>query len=475
MHISTGLDIPIKGSPRHVVDQLKPVSSYALLARDYHGMRPTMHVRVGDEVKLGDILFEDKKQPGVSFVSPASGKVTAIHRGERRTFLSCVIKSSAKHLEDDDGLSKKAFFTPIDPGTLASLSSADIRRRLLDSGLWTAIRRRPFSKTPAVDEQPRAVFVSTVDSRPLAFNPQIVIAEHSEAFDAGLGVLHGLTGKDIYLNTAPNQSVPNKPFIHHEEWQGKHPCGLVGTHMHMLLPVSLTHVNWHVGYQDVIAMGYLFIKGCHWLDRYVALCGPVVDNPRIIKTRLGACLSELVGQEHINLKGLTTAPYDQLSPTENKKNRIRVISGSVLGGHTAREAHDYLSRFDYQVTLLAEGHERDFFLTKGWLSPGFHKFSLLGTYLGKFVPGYLFPMTTSTQGSKRAMVPIGLYEKVMPLDILATYLLRALIAKDTQRAQELGALELDEEDLALATFVCAGKYEYGPILRDNLTDIEKNG
>lgn len=461
MRISQGLDIPIKGIPCHRVEASTSLQSVALLGDDYHGMRPSISVEVGNEVALGDALFEDKKQSGVIFTSPASGRVKAIHRGERRAFLSCVIEID----EQRDAADQIATHYPahaLDTWD-DELSTDTVRQRLIKSGLWTAIRTRPFSKTPAIDSVPQAVFISTLDTRPLAANPEIVVAKHPQEFYAGVKALHLLTQKDIYLNCGINQSIPGSdlPYVHCERWEGKHPAGLVGTHMHMLLPVNAQRVNWHVGVQDVIAMGYLFLHGQIWVKRYVAITGPAANNPRILEARLGACASDIVTSQEIASTYL--------------RDDVRVISGSVLGGRTCTHTVDYLSRWSDQITVIAEGRQRDFFLTRGWLSLGYHKFSVLGTYLGKFIPGVLFAMTTSTQGSRRAMVPIGLYEKVMPLDILPTYLLRALISKDTERAQELGALELDEEDLALCTFVCPGKYEYGPILRDNLDDIEKNG
>ena len=459
MYISKGLDLPLKGLPSTVVDQGAQVDHVALLGPDYHGMCPTMKVEPGTQVSLGDELFEDKKNPGVVFCAPASGEVKKVHRGDKRAFLSCVIAVDHSRDKEDQ---KKSFFDPWTLEGIAKASCDQLKERMVQAGLWSALRTRPFSKTPLLSSKPRGVFVSTLDTRPLAMDPQVVICQHQEAFVAGLSVLAGVAECDVYLNIGLNQRIPGQElsFVKVTTWEGKHPAGLVGTHMHMLLPVDLEHVNWHIGYQDVMALGYLFLEGRYWVYRYVALTGPCAHSPRILKTRLGACLTELLdGGKEVSLQ----------------MDQVRVISGSVLGGRWAQKPVDYLSRWSHQVCLLEEGVRRDFFLTKGWLSPGFHKFSILGTYLGKFIPGYLFAMNTSTQGSKRAMVPIGMYEKVMPLDILPTYLLRALIAQDTERAQELGALELDEEDLALCTFVCPGKYEYGPVLRHNLEDIEKNG
>ncbi|MCY4380386.1 MAG: Na(+)-translocating NADH-quinone reductase subunit A [Proteobacteria bacterium] len=466
MHITRGLDIPILGQPKPEIDLAPDPQHVAVLGCDFHGLKPTMLVEKGTQVRRGAPLFEDKKNPGVIHTAPASGVVIDIHRGEKRRFLSCVIKVDIEQNRQDQ---KTPLFEPY-PAENLLLNSHEklVKERVVKSGLWPAFRTRPFSKTPSLDARPEAVFVSTHDSQPLAMNPGLIIDLHSHAFYVGLKVIHALTRRNIFLNKGENQNIPGDDleFVTTEVWSGKHPSGLVGTHMHYLKPVNIDQVNWHIGYQDVVALGYLFDQGILWHTRYVALSGPASNQPRVLQTCQGASLDDI----------LPNKEFKQQNPeSESPKTDIRVISGSVLGGRTSQVPVNFLSRWSYQVTLIHEGKTRDFFLTKGWLSPGFHKFSVLGTYLGKFIPGYLFPMTTNTQGSRRSMVPIGLYEKVMPLDILGTYLLRALIAKDTERAQALGVLELDEADLALATFVCPGKYEYGPILRENLELIEKNG
>lgn len=465
MHVTRGLDIPIAGSPTAELSEAKKPNHVAVLGPDFHDLKPTMLVETGDAVRLGDPLFEDKKNPGVMFTAPASGKVTHIHRGEKRRFLSCVI--AIDHEADSQDESRPLYEAYPEENLLSKEHRPFVKDRVVKSGLWTSLRTRPFSKVPSIDSSPQATFVSTIDTRPLAMDPILVIDRHKEAFRYGLKALYSLTQKPIYLNIAQNQDLPGSdlPFVTTTIWSGKHPAGLEGTHMHYLMPVDLNHVNWSIGYQDLIAMGYLFLKGILWTTRYVAL-GGAATRPRILVTRWGACLDEILSDDEIAANP---------SESDGHITKIRVVSGSVLGGRTSEAPVNFLSRWSNQISLIEEGTRRDFFLTRGWLSPGFTKFSVLGTYFGKFLPGYLFPMTSSTQGSKRSMVPIGLYEKVMPLDILPTYLLRALISKDTERAQELGALELDEEDLALATFVCPGKYEYGPILRENLLEIEKNG
>ncbi len=436
--------MPIVGAPTQRIEAGRPIRSVAVIGFDYPTMKPTMAVQVGDRVKLGQILFSDKKSEGVHYTAPGAGVVSAVHRGEKRVLQSVVID-----LEGDDEIT----FASYSSDQLEGLSSEQVRENLQQSGLWTALRTRPFSKVPAVDAVPNSIFVTAIDTHPLAADPAVIIAEQAEAFEAGLKVLGNLA--KVFLCKAPDASLPGESLakVQVEAFSGPHPAGLAGTHIHFLDPVSASKSVWTIGYQDVIAVGKLFTSGRLWVERVVALGGPVVENPRLVRTRLGANLDELTAGE--------------LQPGAN-----RVVSGSLLGGRTAHGAFAYLGRYHQQVSCLREGKEREML---HYMRAGVEKHSILNIYISKLMGGKKFAFSTSTNGSPRAMVPVGNYEEVMPLDVLPTQLLRALIVGDTEVAQKLGCLELDEEDLALCTYVCAGKYEYGPILRDNLTRIEKEG
>ncbi|WP_044405020.1 Na(+)-translocating NADH-quinone reductase subunit A [Pseudomonas sp. FeS53a] len=442
--IRRGLDLPIAGQPEQRIEAARAVRSVAVIGFDYHGMKPTMQVQVGDRVKLGQALFADKKNPGVLFTAPAAGVVSAIHRGEQRVLQSVVI--------DVDGDDEVVFDTCPD-NALDSLDPQAVRDNLQRSGLWAALRTRPFSRVPAVDAVPSSIFVTALDTHPLAADPQPIIAAHAADFERGLKVLARL-GR-VFLCKADGASLPGEQLagVRAEAFSGPHPAGLPGTHIHFLDPVSATKSVWHIGYQDVIAIGKLFATGRLWVERVVSLAGPVVEKPRLLATRLGASLDELTAGE--------------LKPGVN-----RVVSGSLLGGRTSRGACAYLGRYHLQVSCLAEGNDRELL---HYLRAGVNKHSVLNIFVSKLMAARRFAFSTSTNGSPRAMVPVGNYEAVMPLDILPTQLLRYLIVGDTEMAQKLGCLELDEEDLALCSYVCAGKYEYGPILRDNLNRIEKEG
>lgn len=446
--IKKGLDLPIAGTPAQVIHNGNTVNEVAMLGEEYVGMRPSMKVREGDVVKKGQVLFEDKKNPGVVFTAPASGTVVTINRGEKRVLQSVVIK-----VEGDEQIT----FTRYEAAQLASLSAEQVKQNLIESGLWTAFRTRPFSKVPALDAIPSSIFVNAMDTNPLAADPEVVLKEYETDFKDGLTVLTRLFDgqKPVYLCKDADSNIPLSPAIEGitiKSFSGVHPAGLVGTHIHFVDPVGATKQVWHLNYQDVIAIGKLFTTGELFTDRIISLAGPQVKNPRLVRTRLGANLSQLTANE--------------LIAGEN-----RVISGSVLSGTTAAGPVDYLGRYALQVSVLAEGREKELF---GWIMPGSDKFSITRTVLGHFGKK-LFNFTTAVHGGERAMVPIGAYERVMPLDIIPTLLLRDLAAGDTDSAQNLGCLELDEEDLALCTYVCPGKNNYGPMLRAALDKIEKEG
>ncbi len=442
--LKKGLDIPLAGSPKQEISAGNAITTVAVLGEEYVGMRPTMAVEVGDTVKKGQVLFEDKKNPGVKFTAPIAGTVKEINRGAKRVLQSVVIAAAGDAAER---------FEQYSADQLSTLSAEQVKENLVNSGLWVALRTRPFSRSPAIDSTPAAIFVNAMDTNPLAADPAVIINAEAEAFTQGLTVLSRLTEGKMYLTKKAGVTLPTVAQATVAEFDGPHPAGLVGTHIHMLDAVSAKKVVWHIGYQDVIAIGKLFTTGELNSERVISLAGPVVKNPRLVKTILGASTAELTAGE--------------LNDGQN-----RIISGSVLAGTTAHGVHGYVGRFHTQVSVLAEGYDKFFF---GWIAPGAEKHSVTRAYLGHLNPKKLFNLTTTTNGSSRAMVPIGNYERVMPLDILPTLLLRDMIAGDTDGAQTLGCLELDEEDLALCTYVCPGKYDYGTILRNCLTTIQKEG
>lgn len=446
MKITKGLNLPISGKPEQTISDHPRPTKVAVLGRDYHDLRPAMKIEEGDHVKIGQVLFTDRKNAGVNFTAPGAGTVQAINRGPRRVLNSVVIELDEQEESIDFGAHA--------PDELDSLDVDTIREKLLESGQWVGFRTRPYAKPPVAGSTPASIFVNVMETRPLAADPLVVLSENEDAFRHGLQIVSKLAPK-VFVCHLEGTQVPEVKAsnISYHTFEGVHPAGLPGTHIHYLDPVSETKTVWYVKYQDVIAIGKLFVTGKLSVDRVISLAGPPLKNPRLIRTRLGACTDEMV---HGELK--------------SDARQVRVISGSVLAGHRSAGWSAYLGRYNLQVSVINEGEPREFL---HWLNPMLKQFSVLNVFFSKGLKDREFDFSSTRNGSERAMVPLGNYEQVMPLDILPTQLLRALLTRDTVLAQELGALELDEEDLSLCTFVCHGKYEYGSALRACLRMIEK--
>jgi Na+-transporting NADH:ubiquinone oxidoreductase subunit A len=447
--IKKGLDLPITGQPKEELDLSKKTKSVAVVGFDYIGMKPSMEVKEGDTVKVGQKLFECKKNDGLIFTAPAAGKVTQINRGQKRVFQSLVIELS----ESQDSVS----FSNHKSGGASSYTNEEVRALLVESGEWKHLRQRPFEKVADVGGEASSVFVTAIDTNPLAPNPAFIIKQFEKEFKEGLIALSKLPKGKTYLCIEKGADIEAKSLSEVETvtFSGVHPAGNPGTHIHFIDPVNLMKKVWHIGYQDVIAIGHLILTGELMTDKVISLAGPIAKNPRYLKVKRGANLSDLV---HGEIK-------DGFTP--------RVISGSVFNGRKSDQGpFDFLGNYSNQVSLIEEDTKRELL---GWHSPGFNKFSIKGIYVSALNPKKKFDFTSTTNGSKRAMVPIESFEKVMPLDILPTQLLRALEARDTDSAIDLGALELAEEDLALCTFAAPGKVDFPRVLRENLTEIEREG
>ena len=455
--ITKGLDLPIAGRPMQVIRRRAAVTRVAVMADDFPGMKPRMHIEEGETVQRGQVLFENRKVEGVLHTAPGAGRVIGIHRGARRALQSVVIDLSDAERAGEPKPEEHVSFTHFTGQSPDTLSSQQIRNLLIESGAWVSLRTRPYSKTPGVDSTPAALFVTAIDTAPLAPMPEVVLADRLADFERGLSIVSRLTEGPTYLCVSEHSELPDQ--ISHsvsvESFAGPHPAGLPGVHIHMLEPVSRNKTVWHIGYQDVAAIGRLFETGQLDVERVISLAGPPVLDPSLVRARLGASIDDIVGE------GVRAS-------TEN-----RLIAGDVLSGKKAMgDVFGYLGRFDRQVSVVAEDRERRFF---GWLKPGSHQFGLLRLFTANFKAKQNFEMTTSLHGAPRPMVPVGTYEQVMPMDILPTFLLRSMMAGDNEKAEALGALELDEEDVALCTLVCHSKIAYGPILRRSLEELENEG
>ncbi|PID36013.1 MAG: NADH:ubiquinone reductase (Na(+)-transporting) subunit A [Rhodobacterales bacterium] len=439
--LKKGLDIPVSGAPAQTIENGPAIKRVAVLGRDYVALKPRMAVQEGDEVQRGTPLFCHKDAPEAQMVSPVTGKVVAINRGARRVLQSVVIEVTDA---DDKGID----FSKVGDAE----TSEGLTEKLCASGLWTSFRTRPYSKLPVPGTRPQAIFITAMDTEPLSADAALIIGEAKEDFAAGVAAVAKLSEGKTYLCQAPGEALVSAEGVEAVAFEGPHPAGLAGTHIHFLHPVRAEDMVWTIGYQDVIAIGRLLKTGYLDPSIVIALAGPEAKNPRLIRTVMGASTEELTAGEVA-----TDTP--------------RIISGSLLSGDQAEGPFAFLGRFARAVTIVLEDR-RQFLL--GWITPRSDQYAVQPV-LGSAFSKKLFDIGTNQGGGRRAMVPTGTFEELMPQDYLPTQLLRALLVMDTDQAQLLGAMELDEEDLSLVGFACPAKYEYGIALRDSLTKIEKEG
>ncbi len=424
-----------------------PVKRVAFTGADFLSLRqlPKVLVNEGDRVRLGQALISCKQFPEVMGVAPGSGVIEQIIRGKKRSLKTITIRLEGDEAQD---------FRKFEADSLSRLTRDEVKENLLAAGMWLAIKTRPFSMTPPPDSEPSALFVTAIDTQPLAPPPEIIIAEAGDDFVYGLHIVSKLCSGQTYLCAASGVDLPKgcdqmTKVVH---FAGPHPAGLVGTHIHHLTPIASGDVVWSINYQDVIAIGRLFTSGRLPTKRIISLAGAPLTHPRLVRTRMGASIEDLLSAETIDADA-------------------RIISGSVLAGRHALGWAAYLGWFHHQVTAIRDGQQRELL---GWIAPGTRKFSVLRAFISHLRPKHTrFDMDSSYHGSHRALVPIGAYERVMPLDLLITPLLRALLVGDIETAIELGCLELDEEDLALCSFACPSKHDFGKALREVLVHIQR--
>ena len=447
--IKKGLNIPISGTPEDKITDFKNPRSVALVGSDYHGLKPAMLVKEGEKVKIGQPLFEDKKNPGVIFTSPGGGIVESINRVKKWALQSVVIDI----IDNEEEIS----FSPIKTDYLANHTKSSIRENLIESGLWTSFRTRPFSKIPKIDSDPKSIFINCMDTNPLSLDPELIISNNLDNFELGLSAIRLLSGSPLHLCIKQDSSLTFKQEenTHEHIFYGPHPSGLAGTHMHFISPATIDNINWHISYSDVILIGSFFSEGKIPTNKYICLSGPKIENPRIISTRIGACIDEICAGE--------------LSQSEN-----RVVSGSLINGREAIGSYAYLGKYHNQICAIEEPNSSDRELFD-WALLGRNRFSKLGIFISSLLKNKEFNIKARMYGPDRAILPLGVYEEVFPLNLLITPLLRALAVGDTQELQSLGILELDEEDLALCSFVCPSKYDFSYLLRERLNAIEVEG
>lgn len=440
-----GFDINLEGKPTGSVEEGN-VTRFAIRPTDFNGMSPIpkVTVEVGDEVKAGDVLFFDKKRPEINYVSPVSGEVVAVNRGDKRSIADVVILA-------DKNISYKKFNTP----DINEIDRATLVNFLAESGVWPLINERPFDLVPALDVVPVNIFISTFDTAPLAPNTNVVISGNESSFQKGLEVLAKLTSGSVHLGLdargdhAPANGFVNAQNVKKHWFAGPHPAGNVGIQIHHTAPIKGSDKVWTLGVQDVITLGNLFLTGEYHADRIVALTGGELHTPKYVKTYQGASVADLV-------KG------------NIKEGENRVISGDVLSGKQI-DAESFLGFKDDQLTVIKEGNDYELF---GWLLPLSPRPSISGT-IPSFGKDYEYEANTNTRGEKRAFVVTGQYESVLPMDIYPQHLMKAIITNDFEKMEGLGITELTEEDVALCEFVCTSKNPLQSILRQGLNAVQE--
>ena len=433
INIKKGLDLPISGKPSSTITDTPTVNSVSLLSNDFVGMKPTMLVKVGDKVKVGSKIFEDKKNTGVFFTSPASGIISSINRGDKRKFLSAVVDID----QNED------FVTFNFENNKESLKNV-----FIESGLWNAFRTRPFNRTPSVNSFADSLFINCCDTNPLSIDPYEIISLDIKSFELGLNTLKTFFDCPIHLTYQNSNVTSDVDGINYHQFSGPHPAGLSSTHISVIDPVNINKTAWTIGYQDVISIGHLISTNTLRTHKTISIGGPSATEPSLLKARIGGSLEQLTA-------GKTT-------------EGARVISGSIIYGHKSEGVMSYLGYYDNQISVIPD-EANDIFMN--WLKPGNELHSNLNVFLSAFKKPSEFIFNTSVNGGDRAIVPVSSYEEIMPMDILVTQLLKSLVVSDIEMAIDLGMLELAPEDLALCSYVCPSKYDYSSILLDNLNKL----
>jgi Na+-transporting NADH:ubiquinone oxidoreductase subunit A len=436
--IRKGLDIKLKGTAEKIISQAEPASTFATKPIDFPGITPKLAARPDDKVKAGSVLFFDKLRPEIKFTSPVSGVVKAVNRGERRRILEVVVEA--------DGKGESIDFKAGDPD---AMSVEEVRQKILDSGLWPAIRQRPYAVIARPETEPKAIFISGFNTSPLAPDMDFVVKGQNEEFQTGINVLKKLTRGEVHLSLnssyPPSDVFTGAKGLKTHYFRGPHPAGLPGIQIHHIDPVEKGDTAWYVGPQEVIMIGRLFATGKYDATKIIALTGSEVIKPRYYKVMGGASIESLV-RDNIN------------------EGNQRYISGNALTG-TRINKIGYLSYYDSQLTILPEGDHFEMF---GWIAPGFKKYSISHSFPTWLSPGKEYRIDTNLKGGVRPFVLTGEYEKVLPMDIYPMQLLKAILVDDIEKMEALGIYEVGEEDFALCEFICPSKIEIQSIVRQGI-------
>jgi Na+-transporting NADH:ubiquinone oxidoreductase subunit A len=440
--IKKGLNINLIGEAEKTIKELS-TDQYAIKPTDFIGVFPKILIKEGDTVKAGSPLFIDKYRENILFTSPVSGKIREIKRGAKRVLLEIKIES--------DGKDESIVFGKGDP---LKMSKEEITAKLLESGVWPFIRQRPYSVIANPADNPKAIFISTFDTSPMAPDNDLIVHGQGEAFQKGIDALSQLTSGKIHLNIDANAThskvFTNSKRVQINEFSGPHPTGNVGVQISRLNPINKGDVVWFLYPQDVITIGKLFLEGKYDATRIIALTGSEVLRPAYFKTKIGVNIEALV-------KNNTT--------DVNK----RYISGNVLTGKKV-DLDGYVGFYSSQLTVIPEG---DYYEFLGWGLPGFNKFSVSRSFPAFLFKNKKYRLDTNYHGGERAFVMTGQFEKVFPFDIYPMQLLKAIMVEDIDLMENLGIYEVDEEDFALCEVVDTSKTEIQALVRKGLDLVRK--
>ncbi len=437
IRIKKGLDIRLEGKADTIYGKVKESSLYALKPSDFPGLTPKPALKVGAKVKVGTVIFFDKYNPEIKFVSPVSGELEAINRGERRKILDFVVKSDKQFTAED--------FGTLDP---KSAKKEEVIEKMLNAGMWPSLRQRPYGIIANPQDEPKAIFISAFDTAPLAPDYNFIAEGKEKELQAGIDALSQLTKGDIHIgvkNNSDSSVFESLKGVKINTFEGPHPIGNVGVQISKVSPINKGEIVWTIQIQDLISLGNLFLTGNYDASRVVALTGSEINNTAYFKSHIGCSI----------------VPYTKENVAEGK---LRYISGNVLTGSNIGE-NGHLGYYDSQFTVIPEGDEHDFM---GWATPNLKKFSVSKSYFSWLCPKKEYSLNANLNGGRRAFIVSEQYEKVMPMDILPEHLIKAILSQDIDKMEQLGIYEVVEEDLALCEFVCTSKLEIQNILRQGI-------
>lgn len=439
--VKKGVDIKLVGSAERKVSAAPQTNIYAMKPDDFAGLTPKLTVKEGEAVKAGSTLFYDKMNPEVLFASPVSGKVKEIKRGAKRKILEVVVEA--------DSTIEYASFDAWNGGNREGLI-----KTMLAMGLWPFISQRPFGVVANPADQPKSIFISGFESAPLGADVSFMLEGKMDDFKAGIKALKTLTSGAVHIGARKGDSTfSGIEGVTVHSVSGPHPAGNVGVQIHSIEPINKGEVIWTVNPMDVALIGKSLSEGKYRAERTIALAGSEVTAPQYYTTMIGAQVAGLI-QDNTN------------------GGNNRVISGNVLTGSNIG-AEGTLGFYDNIISVIPEGDKQQFFLTEGWLAPGFSKFSLNKSYPSWLMKNKEYRLNTNLNGEERAFVVTGEMDKVFPFDIFPMHLIKAIMINDIDAMEKLGIYEVIPEDFALCEVVCTSKINIQSIVAQGLDDLRK--